>query len=280
MDAFHTLRLRQKGSVYCLEDFELLFMLISALKWREKNGKIYLVTDKAGAEYIYRHGFAPAYNNIDLSLDVLNGSLWNEKVFWAGVKLYALSKQTFPCVMLDLDFTVWEKLDFSKYGSDVACIHREPVNTDIYPSLEYFEFKDGWKLPTWLDWSVEACNTALAYFGSKELVDRYTRFAFEYMKAADVCRPDLPYMVFVEQRWLAMCAKRMGYNVHAMATFDYLFGKKQQKYTHLWGQKDKFRSNPAKAYEFCRKCARRIDKDFPQWGEMLRGLSWATAYFE
>ena len=34
----------------------------------------------------------------------------NETVFWAGAKILALSKQNAPCVMIDLDFILWENI--------------------------------------------------------------------------------------------------------------------------------------------------------------------------
>ena len=36
---------------YYIEDFEILTTIISALKWREKNGAIRMITDEVGAEY-------------------------------------------------------------------------------------------------------------------------------------------------------------------------------------------------------------------------------------
>ena len=36
---------------YYIEDFEILTTIISALKWREKNGSIKMVTDEIGANY-------------------------------------------------------------------------------------------------------------------------------------------------------------------------------------------------------------------------------------
>ena len=36
---------------YEVEDFEILTTILSALKWREKNGNIKMVTDSVGAQY-------------------------------------------------------------------------------------------------------------------------------------------------------------------------------------------------------------------------------------
>ena len=41
----------QKSENYYIEDFEILATILSALKWRENNGDIKMVTDERGAEY-------------------------------------------------------------------------------------------------------------------------------------------------------------------------------------------------------------------------------------
>ena len=38
------------------EDFDLLTMVLSALKWREKNGEIHLITDTLGKQYYKETG--------------------------------------------------------------------------------------------------------------------------------------------------------------------------------------------------------------------------------
>ena len=56
MDAIHinwTKPFRNKfNAPYEIEDFEILTTILSALKWREKNGNIKMVTDSVGAQYI------------------------------------------------------------------------------------------------------------------------------------------------------------------------------------------------------------------------------------
>ena len=42
---------RNKNSNYYIEDFEILTTILSALKWRQHNGSIKMITDTIGAEY-------------------------------------------------------------------------------------------------------------------------------------------------------------------------------------------------------------------------------------
>ena len=275
MKAFHTLRTRENFSA---ADFELFTMILSALKWREKNGSIKLVTDTRGAKYFERLGLSEAWNEIDTSLDEMNALGWNEKIFWAGAKLFALSKQAAPVVMIDLDFIAWQRLDFAPFATNIAVIHREQVNNSIYPDKNFFRLKNGQNLPKNLDWSVEACNTAFAYFGANDFIKRYTDFAFELMTSLDTTDDVLTYMVFVEQRWAAMCAALMHREIFSLSSLENLFGR-QKYFTHLWGSKQKFRDDLKASENFCRNCARRIQNDFPSWAEKLRASQWAGKYF-
>ena len=263
MKAFHTLRTRRE--TYSMQKFELLTMILSALEWKKNNGPIKLFTDTRGAEYINKQGLTDIYDEVDTSLDEMDMLNIDENVFWAGAKLFALSRQKAPCVMMDLDFIAWQKLDFSIYGSDVATIHFEQVNNFIYPSKEFFKFKDGFKFSPALDWNIEACNTAFAYFGANDIIKRYCEFSFEFMKNAETTNAGLPYMVFIEQRWLAMCAKMMRRKVYEMSSLDDLFGGHQKYFTHIWGHKQKFRDDPELAKKFCADCEKRLRHDFPDF---------------
>lgn len=275
MRAFHTLRTRENFSA---ADFELFTMILSALKWREKNGAIKLVTDSRGAEYFDRLGLSAAWNEIDTSLDEMNLRGWDEKIFWAGAKLFALSKQIAPVVMIDLDFIAWHRLDFAPFTTNIAVIHREKIGNRIYPDKNFFKLKGGRTLPANLDWSVDACNTAFAYFGANDFIKRYTDFAFKLMTALDTTDDVLTYMVFVEQRWAAMCAALMRREIYSLSSLENLFGN-QKYFTHIWGDKQNFRRDLKASEKFCRSCARRIKNDFPSWAETLQGTDWAGKYF-
>ncbi|MBQ7706015.1 MAG: hypothetical protein IJT73_11440 [Selenomonadaceae bacterium] len=277
MQAFHILRTRQEN--FFMYDFEKLVALISALKWREKNGEIKLVTDKRGADYLEQCGISEAWNEIEISLDEMDSLNWDEKIFWAGAKIFALSKQNAPVVMIDLDFIVWQHLDFQSYGKNIAVIHREKVGNFVYPGKEFFRFKDGRNFPAALNWSVEACNTAFAYFGANDIIKKYSDFAFEFMAEIDTSNGELAHMVFIEQRWLAMCAALMNREIFALSSMQELFGGRQKYFTHIWGEKQKLRDNLQAAENFCRNCVERINNDFPDWAERLKKLDWAKKYF-
>ena len=89
------------ASEYEAEDFELLTTILSALKWRENNGSIKMVTDRAGADYYRNNGLDCLWDGgIDESLE---GICQNEGMFWAAGKLYALALQKTPIAVIDTD---------------------------------------------------------------------------------------------------------------------------------------------------------------------------------
>ena len=109
MDAIHinwTKPFRNRFNVpYEVEDFEILTTILSALKWREKNGNIKMVTDSIGAQYYKKTGLDVIWNSVENILDNVDV---NSNVFWAAGKIFALKEQNAPVAMIDTDFVVWE----------------------------------------------------------------------------------------------------------------------------------------------------------------------------
>ena len=272
MKAFHTLRTHGKN--FSMQDFELLTLILSALEWKKFNGTIKLVTDQIGAEYFQKLGIIEIYDEIEIFLDEIDTLNIDEKIFWAGAKLFALQRQKSPCVMIDLDFIVWQRLNFEPFKNNVAVIHFENVNNYIYPPADHFRFKNNFKFPPALDWTIPACNTAFAYFGANDLIQKYCNFAFEFMQSVDNYNAGLTHMVFAEQRWLSMCAKLMNRKIFELSSLNDLFSDRQKYFTHIWGHKQKFRDDQSLAEKFCNDCAKRLKKDFPNEFEKFQLKEW------
>ena len=160
------------------------------MEWRKHNGFIKLVTDNNGAEYFHECGLSEAWNRIDVFFDEIKSFGIDEDAFWAGAKIFALSRQEAPCVMIDLDFILWKPVDFTHFGKSLAVIHREDIYQPVYPPKEFFRFQNGWQLPDWLNWSVRPCNGALVYFGSQRFLQDYTSFALEFMQKSNAAKTD------------------------------------------------------------------------------------------
>ena len=167
---------------YFIEDYDILTTILSALKWRQHNGPIKMITDETCAQYykylniedIWDLGIEVKLNNISSKID--------EEVFWAAGKIYALQSEKAPVAMIDTDFIVWENIKSILGKAEVSVIHKEEIIKEVYPGKEYFKFKEGYLLDEKLDWTVLPSNTAFAYISNNEFKKYYTTSAIDFMK--------------------------------------------------------------------------------------------------
>ena len=263
---------------YQMTDFDLLTTVLSALVWRRENGSIRMITDDTGAQYyrslgltdLWDGGIFTYLNDIPSTIDPCT--------FWAAGKLYALAATPAPCVMLDTDFIVWHSLS-EHWHRPLAVIHREALNPAIYPAPSAFVLAPSYHFPTNWNWHEPACNTALTYFGNDTLRKTYVGQAMDFMQAARG-RDGLIYMVFAEQRLLAMCAQACGVPIHAFSTEQNLFQGNQRDFTHIWGFKQAMQEQPVLHELFCQKCAARIRKDFPIYANICQTIPQLQPYFQ
>ena len=263
---------------YYIEDFELLTTILSALKWQEFNGDIQMITDQVGAAYYHKLGIEKIWNlGIDDSLESkMDGSV-KPSTFWAAGKLYALEKQQAPCVMIDTDFIIWKPIEEELKKHQLTVIHREQLQEDVYPAQERLIMNEDYEYPSTWDWSLEACNTAFSYFGNQSFKEYYVNESIRFMKGVTGEDP-LIYMVFAEQRLLAMCAAEKNVDIYSFSITRDLFHSNQDTFTHIWGYKRYIRSNPVVRENFCRRCIARIQRDYPLYYPLLYRVDSLTQY--
>ena len=256
--------LSRNNGEYKIEDFELFTTVLSALKWKEKNGKIKLCADETAMQYYKKTGIADIYDELEILTVDEN---INPQMFWAAGKLYALKNQTAPVAVIDTDFIVWDEIIFDALD-DCTVIHFEELYPDIYPPYSFFDMKKSYKKQK-LNENLPACNTAFYVIKSQKLIDEYTSCAIDFMNHARACDDSLRYMVFAEQRLLNMCADRLGIEVRAFSTQERLFCMEGDGFfTHIWGMKQQMRDNDELRRSFCRRCADRVKADFPEYSEL------------
>lgn len=262
MDAFHIIStapfFAKNNGAFALEDFDLYCAVISALEWRRDGSRIFLYCDRPAAEYIGNAGLSSVWDEVRAAVpDDLGGI--DPEMFWAAGKLLALRQMPAPCVMIDTDLIVWRKPEF---GEELIAAHREDLNPDIYPPLEFFS-APGHSIPEFSR-EVLPLNTAFLYMPDNSLKELYTSQAIAFMRSAEKCGDKLKYMVFAEQRMAAMCADFTGTPVKTLLDKDHLFFP-QDSFTHLWGAKQKMRDVPALREEFICRCVTRLQRDYPGW---------------
>lgn len=264
---------------YHPEPFELLTTALSALLWQQENGSIAMLCDGPAAAFYTEWGLSSLWNDgIHTVLDDIDSAI-NPSIFWAAGKLYALRHFGAPCVMIDTDFIVWRPLEPLLKDKQLACIHKEELSSDVYPPRESLPaFPDA--LISGLDWTVLPANTALSFFGDAAFTRSYTDHAIALMSSAPQADHPLTYMVFTEQRLLAMLAHRQGVPLDALSDLFTLFHTDQQYFTHVWGFKQQMRENPMLYHDFCRRCAVRLARDYPCQSQPLRRIPFIAPYFE
>lgn len=237
------------------EEFEILTMVLSALKWKEKNGDIYLVTDSKGRELIKAYGYESCWDKVYRDLDYIPEEI-DYKRFWAAGKIYALRSMPCPVVSIDTDFIVWDSLSLEEMNTSLCVIHKEPLSEQVYPNAEELtRFCDGYSL------TEAPVNAAFMYFNNTSLKEEYTLKAMEFMKSTSAEGTLVP-MVFAEQRLLSMVAHKMGIETDQFSSLEKLTSGEDKRFTHLWGYKQKVRENQELKKELTNRLKARIKAEF------------------
>ena len=259
LNAFHTLSTMNKtlNDEFNMRDFDILTMILSALYWRKNNGNIKLVADKQVISYLINKKLEFIWNEIQ---EIEDYDI-NRNMFWAGGKIFALKEQESPIVMLDTDMIVWNDIS-PKLKKKVVAIHDEPIILDIYKGKDYFKMKNNYVFNDSFDWTVYPSNTALLYIEDEEFKDFYCKESIRFMRSSQDDSDTLSYMVFAEQRLLSMCAKLKKINIGYMIQYPKDLGS-QDDFTHLWGYKKALEYDESERKSFCRRCVKRILKEFP-----------------
>lgn len=264
---------------YFIEDFEILTTILSALKWRQHNGSIKMVTDKVGIEYYKKLGMQPIW---DLGIDnILDYEMYNIDpfLFWAAGKIIALKKQDVPIVMIDTDFIVWEKISNKIKDLELCTIHNEAIYDDIYPDKSKFYVNEAYKFDEGWDWEAKPYNTAFTFISNYEFKQYYTKEAIKFMKSV-VCGFDrVTNMVFAEQRLISMCAAKLNIKSGNLYSLQDLSTTNQTCFTHIWGYKDIIKNDFSLRNNFCIRCIKRIIADFPEYENMISNIEPIYNYY-
>jgi len=276
---------RAGGRRFSLEDFEILVMVLSALKWRQHNGPIKLYTDAAGANYLEQLGLSFLWDDgVDTS--TLENSTLDTSfdIFWAFARTVALDVERAPCVMLDTDLVVWRDIR-PLVRAPFMALHREHFDGWTYVAKEKLHTPPGYVWDDW-DWAVNPTNAALMYFGRD---DHRTYCAQEGLKFLhgnflEGEEKSQTHAVLVEQRLYAMCASKLD-----VPTEFFLWdhegkqladGNVNDTFTHLWVYKQTLMKEAQERRRICLRMTRRILQDFPAMSVTLAAIPSVAPYVQ
>jgi len=245
--------------------FELYTAALSSLNCRKSGNKTIMHCDNQGRLYLERIGLSRLWDEVKSTIpDDLDGI--NPKMFWAAGKLFALKATPCPLLMLDTDFIAWQLPELSE---GIVAAHTEELSPNIYPPITQFKMQD-YSFDKSFNYGVRPLNTAFLYLCGDDFKRYYVDNAIDFMKSAQKSDDYLTYMVYAEQRLLAILAEHKKIKVGTL--FELKDVHVQQRYTHIWGAKQVLRDNAGECERFCEKCRRRIRKDFPEWEWVIESV--------
>jgi hypothetical protein len=172
---------------------------------------------------------------------------------------------------------IWKSIEKELLDERLAVIHREGIDSEIYPDKAFFRMDDAYAFTDKWDWSVLPCNTAFLYMADGCFKDNYTSEAIRFMKNLRDRGDTTAEMVFAEQRVLTMCANEK--NIPIKSLLDVRKLDSQTAFTHVWGYKTFLSKNQAARHDFCKKCLNRLMNDFPEEQETLERIDFLKPYF-
>ena len=114
---------------------------------------------------------------------------------------------------------------------------------------------------------------------NEKLLRYYTDKSIEFMRHTSEQNDRLAYMVFAEQRMLPMCAKKLNMSIMSFSDLNKLFKNGDNMFTHTWGMKQQMRDNAFLRADFCRRCIKRIIKDYPEMKNIIMNIENLKQYF-
>ena len=263
---------------YAVEPFELLTTALSALCWRRENGSICMVCDSRAVEYYASLGLDFLWDDgMHPLLDAMPDDI-NATAFWAAGKLYAVAAMKAPCVMLDTDLICWKNIDTLLDGVDAAAIHREDIIPSIYPDKARFPARAALiSMNSTGRYSRSTPRCATSGATSSAAITRIPPSA-SCARAAGGRHADLHG---VRRAAAAHHVRRKERYPHPGAFRPALAVRRRSGriFTHIWGFKQQMREDPALYEDFCRRCAARLSRDFPDEAERIAQVPVLSVFF-
>ena len=161
------------SDTYDVPDYQILYTILSALRWKMYNGPIKLYTDSVGLSFYKQLGITELYDEIDI--DFLNNlDPVDPALFWTSGKIQALQNEKEPFVFLDQDFIVRGKIPEHFYKREIGIGHWEIPRGHYYfteerwkRDIKHMDFPEGYNIHAY------SPNTSFLYFSNPKIVDEY-----------------------------------------------------------------------------------------------------------
>jgi hypothetical protein len=164
---------RELSSDYDQPDYQLLYTILSILRWKQLNGPIKLYTDTTGLNFYKQYDIDYLYDEINI--EVLNNYAEVDAAhFWTSGKIHCLQFETQPFTFLDQDFIVRNKLPRICEENDIVIGHWEIPRGYYYFTKDQFEKEiTHYKLPETYNPNAWIPNTSFLCINNLEIIKEY-----------------------------------------------------------------------------------------------------------
>ncbi len=263
-------RARGRAGLEPLDPVVACTLALGALHWRKHSGPMRLYADSEFAAFIDSLGLSWIYDaGIDTAvLDAMPDCIRYD-TFWVAPKVFAYRAAALPAAFLDVDLVVWKPVaDWAEF--DVTFLHRE---FNERGDGRNYAIPSGYNRPAY-PWDGEEFNLGFLVFNNEKIREESTTQAIRFMSGNPGDDP-FNHACFAEQYLLAQCSKARSARVRAL-----LPGPPHDESvaTHLWGDKQKLREEPVRAWALVNRYIERLKQDFPEHISGLNRLfTWASS---
>ena len=248
-------------------------LALGGLHWRRHSGPMRLYADSQFAAFIHALGLGWLYDaGIDTAvLDSMPDSI-RQDTFWVAAKVFAYGAAPLPAAFLDVDLVAWQP-PVNWQDFDLTFLHREFTGRADGAG---YSFPPGYRRPEY-PWDGEEFNLGFLILNNRVLRDEFFAESVRYMTNNPGDDP-FNHACFAEQYILAQCAKARGAKANALLSAP---PHDESVVTHLWGEKQKLREQPVRAWALVNRYITRLKQDFPQHASGLNGMfAWALSTAE
>ena len=162
---------RELQDSYTQPEYQILYTILSILRWKQFNGPIKLYTDTIGLQFYQSLGIDKLYDEINTEV-LDNYTEIDAAHFWTSGKIHCLQFETEPFTFLDQDFIVRGKIP--NYNTDLAIGHWEIPRGYYYFTREQFDREvSHYKLPDDYNPNAWIPNTSFMQINNIEVIKNY-----------------------------------------------------------------------------------------------------------
>jgi diadenosine tetraphosphatase ApaH/serine/threonine PP2A family protein phosphatase len=203
---------RELQDSYTQPTYQILYTILSILRWKQFNGPIKLYTDTIGLQFYKSIGIDKLYDEINTEI-LDNYTEIDAAHFWTSGKIHCLQFETEPFTFLDQDFIVRGKIP--SHSTDIAIGHWEIPRGYYYFTREQFDREvSHYKLPDDYNPNAWIPNTSFMQINNIEVIKNYVE---EHKKMVST-NEDVPewFWLLTDQGVLGHTIRHFNYSVDSL----------------------------------------------------------------